>query len=53
MFNYITDERQCQRVAGIFTICTLKSKKERSDFLFLRLRAHSKILHLNEDSLES
>ena len=35
MFNYITDTRQCQRVAGIFTICTLKSRKSAVIFFSL------------------
>ena len=35
MFNYITDARQCQRVAGIFTICTLKSRKSAANFFTL------------------
>ena len=35
MFNYITDARQCQRVAGIFTICTLKSRKSEAIFFSL------------------
>ena len=36
-----------------FGFSFLNFKKERSNFLFLRLLAHSKRLHGNEDSLKS